>query len=214
MSPPVDDPFCSHFANTNKVVVVSLDYPKAPSHKYPAAVNALIDTIKAVLQDEALPIDKKKVAIGGFSAGANLSLAVTQNESIRNRIGGVVAFYPPMDFVTKGLDKLKTRPIGAPADPLANAVAMFDFGYARAGQDLTDPQLSVRYAEREKLPPKLCIIGCEFDMLCREAELFAEKMAGVGSDGRTGSDILWEKNGVRWEKVLGELHGMSKLRRP
>lgn len=209
MSPLVDDPFCSHFANKNKVVVVSLDYPKAPSHRYPAAVEALTDLIKAVLNDETLPIDKKKVAIGGFSAGANLSLAVTQNESLREKIGGVVAFYPPTDFVTKGPDKMKTRPDGAPPDPLENAVGMFDYGYAPAGQDLQDPQLSVRFAERDKLPPKLCIIGCEFDLLCREAELFAEQMASVGSGERTGSDTLWEKNGVHWEKVLGELHGMS-----
>jgi hypothetical protein len=69
--------------------------------------------------------------------------------------------------------------------------------------------LSPLYAERDKLPQNLCVFGCEFDMLCREAELFAEKMAGVGSGERTGSDILWEKNNVRWEKILGESHGMS-----
>jgi hypothetical protein len=106
-----------------------------------------------------------------------------------------------------------TRPKGAavPPDPLEHSVTMFDFGYASAGQDLRDPLLSVRFAERDKLPPKLCIVGCEFDMLCREAELFAEKMASVGSGERTGSEILWEQNGVRWEKILGELHGMSAL---
>lgn len=209
-SPIVDDPFCRHFAETNKVVVVSLDYPKAPSHKYPVAVNALVDTIKAVLSDSDLPIDKKKVAVGGFSAGANLSLAVTQNKDIREKVGGVVAFYPPVDFVTKGPEKMKTRPIGAPGDPLENGVAMFDYGYTPVGQSLTDPQLSPLYAERDALPAKLCIFGCEYDLLCKEAELFAEKMAG-GASERKGSNDLWEKNGVRWEKVLGELHGMPRL---
>ena len=207
MSPLVDDPFCSSFAHDNKVIVISLDYPKAPSHPYPAAVLALTDLIKAVLEDETLPFDKNKVAIGGFSAGANLSIAVTQNESIRDKIGAVVAYYPPTDFVTKGPDKMETRPIHAPPDPLENSVALFDYGYTSAGQDLRDPLLSVRFAERDRLPPKLCIIGCEFDLLCREAELLAEKMASVGSGERKGSDILWEKNGVRWEKIVGELHG-------
>ena len=88
---------------------------------------------------------------------------------------------------------------------------MFDFGYVPVGQDLTDPLLSVKYAERQNLPPNLCIIGCEFDLLCREAELFAEKMANVESGERTGSDDLWEKGGVRWEKILGEVHGTSRL---
>ena len=116
-SPVVDDPFCTHFSNTNKVIVVSLDYPKAPTHKYPAAVEALNDLVKAVLDDETLPYDKKKVAIGGFSAGANLALAVSQKE-VREKIGGVIAFYSPTDFVTKGPEKIKTRPAGAPPDPL------------------------------------------------------------------------------------------------
>lgn len=208
-SPVIDDPFSSSFANDNNVILVSLDYPKAPEHPYPAAVEALIDTIKAVLEDEALPFDKKKVAIGGFSAGANLSLAVTQDETLRSKIGGVAAYYPPMDFVTKGPQKMLTRPKGAPPDSLKNAVAMFDYSYVPAGRNLRDPLLSVGFAQRDKLPPKLCIVGCEFDLLCKEAEVFAEKMANVGSGKRTGSDVLWEQNGVRWEKILGEEHGMS-----
>ena len=85
---------------------------------------------------------------------------------------------------------------------------MFDFGYTFVGQDLTDPLLSIKYAQRQSLPPKLCIFGCEYDLLCREAELFAEGMAKMGSGERTGSNSLWEMNGVRWEKILGELHGV------
>jgi acetyl esterase/lipase len=94
-SPVVDDPFCSNFANDNKVIVISLDYPKSPSCPYPAAVQALTKLVKAVLEDETLPFDKEKVAVGGFSAGANLSIAITQNEFLRERIGAVVAYYPP-----------------------------------------------------------------------------------------------------------------------
>lgn len=209
-SPMIDDPFSSSFSNDNKVILVSLDYPKAPECPYPGAVNALIDTIKAVLEDDALPYDKKKVAIGGFSAGANLSLAVTQDEALRSKIGGVTAYYPPVDFVTKGPQKMLTRPEGAPPDGLENMVAMFDYSYVPVGHDLKDPLLSVRFAQRENLPLKLCIVGCEFDMLCREAEIFAEKMGSVGSGKRTGSNVLWEQNGVRWEKILGEEHGMSE----
>ena len=196
-------------SNDNKVIVISLDYPKTPSHPYPAAVNALTDVIEAVLEDETLPFDKKKVAIGGFSAGGNLSLAAAQKEKLRGKIGGVTAYYPPLDFSTKRSEKLQTRPAGAPPDMLENMAAMFDYAYINPGQDLKDPVLSIRYAQRDKLPPKLCVVGCEFDLLCREAEVFAEKMAGIGNGERTGSDNLWEKNGVRWEKILGEEHGTS-----
>jgi hypothetical protein len=46
--------------------------------------------VNAVLDDNSLPFDRKKVAMGRASAGANLSLAVTQDESLQGRIGGVV----------------------------------------------------------------------------------------------------------------------------
>ena len=207
--PWLDDPFCKNFANDNKVLVIGLDYPKTPSHPYPAAVHALTDVIEAILKDETLPYDKKKVAIGGFSAGGNLSLAITQNENLREKIGGVVSYYAPFDFVTTAPQKMLTRPDSAPPDLIGNISKVLDHAYVCEGQDLTDPMLSTRFAQRHRLPPKLCIVGCEFDLLCREAEIFAERMASSGSGERTGSDVLWEKNGVRWEKILGELHGKS-----
>ena len=108
-SPVLDDPFCTNFANDNKIIVISLDYPKSPSHRYPAAVHALTDLVKAVLEDETLPFDKRKVAIGGFSAGANLSLAITQNEFLRERIGAVVAYYPPTGTFPPGSSSLFRR---------------------------------------------------------------------------------------------------------
>jgi hypothetical protein len=76
-SPVVDDGFCSNFSNKNNIVVVSFDYPKSPSHRFPTAVQALTDLVNVVLDDDSLPIDTSKVAIGGFSAGANLACAVT-----------------------------------------------------------------------------------------------------------------------------------------
>jgi len=99
-SPHVDDRFCTEFSNDNNFLVVSLDYRKAPAHPFPAGVNDLIKAVKSVLNDDTLPFDKNKVAIGGFSAGANLSLSVSQDKSLQGKIGGVVSFYPVVDFTT------------------------------------------------------------------------------------------------------------------
>ena len=205
--PWVDDKFCSDFSNDNKILVVSLDYPKSPAHPWPAAVDAIPDLVNAVLEDEALPIDKSKVSIGGFSAGGNLSFAVTQFESLQGKVGGIVSYYPPVNFVTPTAVNLATRPKDAPPDPLENGVGMFNWGYINPGQDMRDPLLSVSYARREKLPPKIYIIGCELDLLCRDAEIMAENLAKTGSGDRIGTDVCWEKNGIKFEKILGELHG-------
>lgn len=207
-APSGDDIFCAPFAEKNNIIVVSVDYPKAPGSPFPAAVHSLIDSVKGVLEDETIPFDRTKVAVGGFSAGANLSLAICQDEALQGKIGGIVAFYPPCDFLPSISEKLATRPGNAPPDPLEHFATMFDWGYFPKDQDLRDPQLSVTYAPREKLPAKICIVGCEYDLLCDEAHSMAQKWGAIGTGERKGNDLVWEQNGIRWEKVLGEVHGM------
>jgi acetyl esterase/lipase len=207
LDPIVDDKFCANLANRHKVLVVSLDYPKTPAHKFPTPVEQLVDVAKAVISDDALPIDKKKVAIGGFSAGANLSLAVVQDKDLTSKIGAVVGVYPPVDWTTSLEWKLSTRPKDAGKDLLEDLVFAFDWAYLKPDQDLRDPQLSITYAPREKLPPKLYIIGCELDLLCKDAEIMSEKFAALGDGKRVGTNEVWEQNGIKWEKVMGEEHG-------
>lgn len=96
--PAMDDWFCCDFADDNKFLVISLDYHKAPQHPFPGGINGLVDTVKAILADDTLPFDKNNVAIGGFSAGANLSLAVSQDPSLQGIFKGLVSFYGVMDF--------------------------------------------------------------------------------------------------------------------
>jgi len=203
----VDDKFCSTLSNNHNILVVSLDYPKSPAHRFPLAVQALTDIVNAVLEDDTLPIDRTKVAIGGFSAGGNLAFGVCQDKTLQGKIGGIVSFYAAVNFAKSG-EKQATVPEGAGAVLPQDQLTMFSWAYVEEGQDLTDPVLSPAYAPRETLPSKLYIIGCELDLLCRESEILAERLANEGAGERRGSDILWEKNGVKWEKVLGEDHGM------
>ena len=85
---------------------------------------------------------------------------------------------------------------------------MFNWGYVNIGQNLKDPQLSPIYAPSASLPAKIYFFGCEYDLLCRESEIIAERLARERGDGRATSGNLWEKNGIKWEKVVGEGHGM------
>ncbi|KAG9248960.1 prolyl oligopeptidase-like protein [Calycina marina] len=208
-SPHIDDRTCTELSNNNNLLVVSLDYRKAPTNPYPAAVNDLIKAINSVLDDESMPFDRKKVAVGGFSAGANLSLAVCQDESLQGKIGGIISFYAPVDWSTTTPDKLLTRPSNAGKDALENSAPWFNWAYVNVGQNLKDSMLSPLYAPSNKLPPKIYFLGCEFDMLCKESELLAERLAKE----RSGEDIapgdVWEKGGIKWEKILGEGHGFD-----
>jgi len=58
-------------------VVVSVDYSKAPEHRFPAAHEDAIAAYKWVTQNaESLGGDAKKFALAGESAGGNLAVNV------------------------------------------------------------------------------------------------------------------------------------------
>ncbi|ESZ96096.1 hypothetical protein SBOR_3573 [Sclerotinia borealis F-4128] len=206
--PAVDDGFCSYFSSKHHILVISLDYSKAPGSPFPQAVNELTDIINAVLEDESLPFDCAKVAIGGFSAGGCFSLAAPQAASLQGRIHGVCAFYPVCNFVTPQSVSIAARPIYAPRDRLEEMGPLFNYAYIPLGTDLCDPRLSVAYAERKVLPKKICIVGCELDMLWYDAEFMAERLVGKE---RVEGELVWERDGVRWEKVLGVEHGFESI---
>ncbi len=68
------DVACRHYANAAKCRVVSVDYRMAPEYKFPAAVDdCAAATGWAIAQSDALGIDRRRVAVGGDSAGGNLA---------------------------------------------------------------------------------------------------------------------------------------------
>ncbi|KAH6855893.1 hypothetical protein B0I37DRAFT_395776 [Chaetomium sp. MPI-CAGE-AT-0009] len=81
-TPADDDPWNRTFADSYTVLVIALNYAKAPWAAFPAP---LLDTealYHAILNDESLPIDRMRVALAGFDAGANLALALSQLPSL------------------------------------------------------------------------------------------------------------------------------------
>ncbi|KAF7957432.1 hypothetical protein EAE96_003017 [Botrytis aclada] len=204
--PAVDDEFCSYFSSKHNILVISLDYSKAPTVKFPQPIDELTDIVTSILEDESLPFDRSKVAIGGFSAGGCCSLAVPQAPSLQGKIQGVCAFYPICGFVTPQSVSIAARPSYAPKDTLQNLGPLFNFAYIAPGTDLCDPRLSVTYADRKMLPEKISMVGCELDMLWYEAEFMAERLVGKE---RVEGEAVWEKDGVRWEKVMGVEHAFE-----
>jgi acetyl esterase len=73
---PTWAPLARQVVRGSGAAVLSVDYPLAPEHPFPAALNAVVDVIEAVprMADE-WRVDAQALAIGGDSAGANLALA-------------------------------------------------------------------------------------------------------------------------------------------
>ncbi|MCJ1410905.1 hypothetical protein MMC19_004992 [Ptychographa xylographoides] len=211
--PRIDDDHCSYMAQKYGVCVVSIGYRRAPRFPFPTPDQDCAALAQAVLEDPDLPCDKSKVAIGGFSAGGKLSLSACQMDGLRGKITGLVGYYPIVDFTRSGERKMKHRPAtpGKP-DPLIKSGNWFNWGYIPQGTDRTDPLLSPIFAKRDTLPPKICLIGCEYDLLREEAEDLAGILAQAEPGERKSLPVGegWEKGNIRWEKVLGQEHGFNQ----
>ncbi|RDW87473.1 hypothetical protein BP5796_03167 [Coleophoma crateriformis] len=211
--PYFDDEFCAHFANTYNILVVSLDYSKAPAFPFPVPVDDLEATIDAVLRDDSLPIDKNRVAIGGFSAGGNLAVAAVQAPSLQGRIHGLVPWYPVVEWVTTAPEKLMTRAYRSKddVDMLKTTGPIFNWGYIKAGEELTNPRLSVCFAEKNVLPKWIFVVGAEYDMLCAEAKDMIMHFADLDDAARKEGEYEFEKGTYKWRMLRGVTHGYNQV---
>ena len=94
------DPLCRALAAAAEIAVLSLEYPRAPEHRYPAALDTVrAAVVTAVEQADTLGIDAGRIAVGGDSAGGNLSAALCL--ATRDEGGPAIAhqllLYPVVD---------------------------------------------------------------------------------------------------------------------
>lgn len=141
------------------------------------------------------------MALIGYSAGGNLVLTATQLKGLQKRIKGVVAYYPAADPGRTFEQRMKTatKLPERRSDILKDMAPMFDWAYVSRGTDRTNPLLSPVRAPRNIEPEKLYILGCEYDMLCTEAEEMAEIWAdseGGQQEALPGERVGWKRGNI------------------
>ncbi|KAK1657783.1 alpha/beta hydrolase fold protein [Colletotrichum godetiae] len=191
--PDDDDEWNRTFSDLNNCLVIALHYWKAPWAPWPHALHDLEALYLAIVDDESLPIDKSRIAMGGFSAGGNLTLCLSQTKSVREHKTAapkaIVPIYPPTDFVTPTPSKRNRRPYkvgqlpgirGQKKDFVLDFAEVFDWSYIPYGTNLRDTRISPLYAERSDFPDNVCIVAAELDYLAYEAWELACKLGGKG----------------------------------
>jgi acetyl esterase len=174
------DPTARDLALQTGALVVSVDYPLAPEHSFPAAPEACYAATSWLADHAAeLGADPARIAIGGDSAGGNLA-AVTALLA-KDRGGPALNFQLLVYPVT---DCLLTYPSmtenGDGYLLTATAMRWFIDHYLPAGADRRDAAASPIYADDlTGLPPAL-VITAEFDPLRDEGEAYAKRLEHAG----------------------------------
>ncbi len=177
------DPTARDLCAGTGFVVVSVDYPLAPEHPFPAAPEACWSATSWLAQHAGeLGAAADRIAVAGDSAGANLAAVTTL--LARDRGGPTIGFqllvYPVTDLLAtypsireNGEGYLLTR----------NMMEWFTGHYLGGdGGDgaASEPTASPIYAgDLAGLPPAL-VITAEFDPLRDEGEAYAERLRLAG----------------------------------
>ncbi|POR33666.1 Arylacetamide deacetylase [Tolypocladium paradoxum] len=173
-------------------VVFTVNYRLAPTYPFPTPIEDCVDAIFQIAARAAeFSIDKDRVILSGFSAGATIALTswvVLQDPARWNyklpdappEIVGLALFYPTLDITISRPEKRQTctRPELTLSPGLTDLI---DASYCYPPvprEQRTDPRLSPGLMPDEllkKLPPiHLCL--CEYDMLLAEGVRFAKRL--------------------------------------
>ncbi|WP_327093708.1 alpha/beta hydrolase [Nocardia vinacea] len=175
------DGLCRGLANGAECVVVSVDYPLAPEHKFPAAPDACFAATQWVADHAAsIGVDATRIAVGGDSAGGNLAAVVAH--MARDNGGPELTFqlliYPDLDFRRTNFSI--TEYAGKYGNISRDAQHWFMDSYLNGSEEKLDPRVSPLLApDLAGLPPAL-IVTAEYDALRDEGEEYGQRLEEAG----------------------------------
>ncbi len=175
-------------------VIVSVNYQKAPEHKFPIPFNDCYEGLQwTVSQADRLGIDLGRLGVGGDSAGGNLASAVAL--AARDR-GEIELAFQWLVYPCNGPEF-----VNSPGVPNADGYGLTQKGmkwlwemYLDSPEDRTNPYAVPHSAASfENLPPTV-MVTAEYDVLRQDGIAYYEKLRAAG-------------NGVAYKDCPGMIHG-------
>lgn len=184
------DPSVRLIANEAQAIVVSVEYRLAPEAQFPAAHDDAMAAFRWV-RDHAAELggDPLRVAVGGDSAGAQMSI-VTALRALRNAEPGpsaMLLYYPVADMATEAYrsSQLFGHGFGLNND----AMEFFRATYVPNAADRVLPDASPMHATGLGWLPPALILTAGFDPLRDQGRVFAERM------NQAGGRAVWRNYG-------------------
>ncbi len=166
-------------ANGARAIVVSVEYRKAPEHKFPAAHDDAYSAYTWVVANgREFGGDTSRVALAGESAGGNLALstAIGARDNALQMPVGILAVYP----ITGTDTNTESYRAHANAKPLSRPLMEWFFGhYLRTPADAADARLNLLAANLSGLPPTT-ILTDEFDPLNSDGLMIVRRLQAAG----------------------------------
>ena len=170
------DPLCQRLAAVSGLRLVSVDYRLAPEHPYPAAVEDAFAAFDAVAGGalEAFGVDASRLAVGGDSAGGNLSASIARER--RGQVRFQLLLYPLLQMV----EVKKARPRWQEGPFLSTATLNeIKKQYVRDA-DPADPRISPLMADDLKGVAPAYLLAAELDPLTDEGRVYADRLQAFG----------------------------------
>lgn len=192
------DAVCRSLANRMGHAVLSVDYRLAPEHRFPAAVEDALCSLRWAYENAAeLGINPERIAVGGDSAGGNLAAIVSQQRPVP--LVFQLLIYPATDMTQSFASHVENA-----AGPVLTDKAMEWFiGHYMADANKKDPLASPHFAPDSLLqgaPPAL-IITAEHDPLRDEGEEYGRRLIENGVPASI----------VRYNGMFHSFFGMHQL---
>ncbi|SFI97745.1 alpha/beta hydrolase [Albimonas pacifica] len=191
------DGLCRRLAAGSGCQVIAIDYRMGPEHRFPAAVEDAVAAARAVhAQAAELGADPARLAVGGDSAGGNLSavVALTFRDAGGPALRWQMLIYPATDFAMATPSQAEF----ATGHFLTADLQRWFHAHYLDEADKADWRASpARAASLAGLPPAF-VLTASHDPLRDEGEAYAARLAAEGVRAE-----VW--------RVPGQIHGFMPL---
>ena len=172
------DDACRQIAHRAGVDVISVDYRLAPEHTFPTPLEDVVAAFRwAAAHAVDLDVDPARIAIGGDSAGGNLSAAATVlllDDEVRPAFTWLL--YPSLDLAHRH----PSRHRFAVGLILTDEETEWMEATYSGGHDRADPRMSPLLGTVDPRLPPTYVATAGYDPIRDDGDLYAERLAAGG----------------------------------